>query len=61
MPIFYNDLEMFGAWVNTSDILEDMAEIDHMFCDKTGTLTKNELIFREMDVIGENKNSNVPE
>jgi len=27
-----------------------------MFCDKTGTLTKNELIFREMEVIGESRN-----
>jgi magnesium-transporting ATPase (P-type) len=29
-----------------------------MFCDKTGTLTKNELIFREMDVIGESRSIN---
>jgi len=36
-----------------------MAEIDHIFCDKTGTLTKNELIFREMVVIGGTK-STVP-
>ena len=47
---------MFGSSINTVDILDDAAQIDHMFCDKTGTLTKNELIFREMEVIGESRN-----
>ena len=27
-------------------MLEDMSKINHIFCDKTGTLTKNEMIFR---------------
>ena len=31
--------------------LEDLAQVKFMFCDKTGTLTKNELIFREMKLI----------
>ena len=38
--------------------MEDMAEIDHMFCDKTGTLTKNALIFREMAILGNHRNIN---
>jgi magnesium-transporting ATPase (P-type) len=39
--VFYKDLEMLGSRINNLFILEDIAEIDHMFCDKTGTLTKN--------------------
>jgi P-type E1-E2 ATPase len=31
-------------------MLEDLASINHLFCDKTGTLTKNELIFRSLAV-----------
>jgi len=34
---------MFGVGANSLDVLDDIAEIDHMFCDKTGTLTKNEM------------------
>jgi P-type E1-E2 ATPase len=30
---------------------EEMGQINYLFCDKTGTLTKNLLIFREMAVI----------
>jgi len=52
MAVFYADIEIIGAWINNAAVLEDMAEIDHIFCDKTGTLTKNELIFREMAIIG---------
>jgi len=56
MAVFYADIEILGAWINNAAVLEDMAEIDHIFCDKTGTLTKNELIFREMAIIGGIKN-----
>ena len=37
--------------MNNMGVLEDLALVDYMFCDKTGTLTKNELIFREMKLI----------
>jgi len=30
---------------------EEMGQINYLFCDKTGTLTKNLLIFREMAVV----------
>lgn len=37
--------------MNNMSILEDLAIVDYIFCDKTGTLTKNELEFREMKVV----------
>jgi P-type E1-E2 ATPase len=37
--------EIVGCSVKNVGILEDMAKVNHIFCDKTGTLTKNQLIF----------------
>ena len=31
-------------------IVDDLAKVNHIFCDKTGTLTKNELIFRGLGI-----------
>jgi len=35
-----------GCSVRNLTMLEDVARITHVFCDKTGTLTQNKLIFR---------------
>jgi magnesium-transporting ATPase (P-type) len=39
-----------GCTVKNLTMLEDFAQLNHLFCDKTGTLTKNELIFKVMAV-----------
>ncbi|CDI97043.1 phospholipid transporting ATPase IF [Echinococcus multilocularis] len=50
------DLELYDAeideraLVNTSDILEEMGQIEYLFSDKTGTLTKNEMSFQRLAV-----------
>jgi P-type E1-E2 ATPase len=31
--------------VKNLGMLEDIVRINHIFCDKTGTLTKNQLVF----------------
>jgi phospholipid-translocating ATPase len=41
--------------INNSDVTEDLAEIDHIFSDKTGTLTKNKLTFKEISIINNSR------
>ena len=40
------DVSMYGMVVKNMSLHEDLAQIDYIFCDKTGTLTQNELRFR---------------
>jgi len=47
------DGEIKGCEVKNLTMLEDLSRITHLFCDKTGTLTKNELVFRSI-AIGRN-------
>merc|ERR1740127_361312 len=41
------------AEARTSDLMEEMGQIDFVFSDKTGTLTKNEMVFARCHVEGE--------
>ncbi|PAA59255.1 hypothetical protein BOX15_Mlig002788g1 [Macrostomum lignano] len=57
-----HDLEMFHrmsdddpsnwAKANTSEIIEELGVVDHLFCDKTGTLTENIMTFRGCSING---------
>lgn len=53
-----NDLEMYDpktdtpAQVRNSNINEDLGQIQYIFSDKTGTLTKNEMIFAKCTIAG---------
>lgn len=40
--------QLVGCSVRNMTKLEDIANITHVFCDKTGTLTQNELVFRAL-------------
>ena len=42
------DNSIVGCNVKNLTMVEDLAKVNHIFCDKTGTLTKNELIFRSI-------------
>ena len=50
------DIEMYDAEknipakTNTSDLNEDLGQIEFLFSDKTGTLTKNEMEFKQFSV-----------
>nr|XP_015216248.1 PREDICTED: probable phospholipid-transporting ATPase IF isoform X3 [Lepisosteus oculatus] len=40
------------AQVNTSDLNEELGQVEYVFTDKTGTLTENEMEFRECSING---------
>ena len=56
--IISKDLEMFtehnktGCQVQSSNLNEELGQVEFVFSDKTGTLTKNEMVFRKL-VIGD--------
>ena len=44
--------DLVGCSVKNFNLHEDLAQLDYMFCDKTGTLTQNELIFKAFKILG---------
>ncbi|XP_067851314.1 phospholipid-transporting ATPase IF isoform X2 [Heptranchias perlo] len=48
----YHEATNQRAQVNTSDLNEELGQVEYVFTDKTGTLTENEMKFRECSING---------
>uniref|UniRef100_A0A1A9WFD3 Phospholipid-transporting ATPase n=1 Tax=Glossina brevipalpis TaxID=37001 RepID=A0A1A9WFD3_9MUSC len=48
----YDELNDQPCIVNTSNLNEELGQINILFSDKTGTLTKNEMIFQQCSIAG---------
>lgn len=48
----YDEKTNEPAKANNSDINEDLGQIEYLFTDKTGTLTENEMIFKQLSIDG---------
>lgn len=48
----YDEKSDQPAKVNSSDLNEDLGQIEYLFSDKTGTLTENEMVFKQFCVDG---------
>ncbi|XP_070504807.1 phospholipid-transporting ATPase IF isoform X2 [Chironomus tepperi] len=51
-PHLYDEETNQPCIVNTSDLNEELGQINILFSDKTGTLTKNEMIFKQCSING---------
>jgi P-type E1-E2 ATPase len=47
------DVSIYGVSVRNMSLHEDLAQVEYLFCDKTGTLTQNELRFRGLCLRGQ--------
>lgn len=53
MTVFdHEKKELVSCSCKNFNLHEDMAQLDYIFCDKTGTLTQNELIFKAFKILG---------
>ena len=50
--------DLVGCSVKNFNLHEDLAQLDYLFCDKTGTLTQNELVFKAFKIVGNENNFN---
>lgn len=48
----YDEVSNEPAKVNSSDLNEDLGQIEYLFSDKTGTLTENEMVFKHFGLDG---------
>ena len=49
----YDSLTDQPAIANTSDLNEELGQVEYLFSDKTGTLTENLMIFRRCFIDGD--------
>lgn len=48
----YDPISDQPAIANTSDLNEELGQVEYLFSDKTGTLTENEMNFKQLAIDG---------
>lgn len=48
----YDETNDQPALTNTSDLNEELGQVEYLFTDKTGTLTENLMVFRRCSING---------
>lgn len=48
----YDEVTNQSALINTSDLNEELGQVEYLFTDKTGTLTENLMVFRRASING---------
>lgn len=48
----YDEITNQPALANTSDLNEELGQVEYLFVDKTGTLTENLMVFRRASING---------
>ncbi|KAK1123006.1 hypothetical protein K0M31_008642 [Melipona bicolor] len=48
----YDEITNQSALINTSDLNEELGQVEYLFTDKTGTLTENLMVFRRASING---------
>ena len=61
MEADYNTDEIKATKCHTYNLHEELGTLDYLFSDKTGTLTKNSLVFRGLSIVNKNQTSFVAE
>lgn len=51
-PKLFSEYSKTSVSVQTSNLLDELGQIDYVFSDKTGTLTRNQMVFKKLIVGG---------
>ena len=54
MEADYSNDEIKGLKCHTYNLHEELGTLDYLFSDKTGTITKNSLLFRALSIVNKN-------